>query len=136
MIKVVYGNKGVGKTKYLIASANALLDSCKGDIVFINRGISHITNLKHPIRYVDISDFPILSLKQLLSFICGMIAQNYDIKAIYIDALSNYEIEEGQYEYFFEQIKLLAEKFETQFIFSISGDISSIPEYVYKEYSC
>jgi hypothetical protein len=65
-----------------------------------------------------------------------MIAQNYDIKAIYIDALSNYEMEEGQYEYFFKQIKLLSEKFETQFVFSISGDISSIPEYVYKEYSC
>jgi hypothetical protein len=45
-------------------------------------------------------------------------------------------MEEGQYEYFFKQIKLLSEKFETQFVFSISGDISSIPEYVYKEYSC
>lgn len=136
MIKVVYGNKGIGKTKYLIAGANALLDSCNGDIVFINRGIDHISNVKHPIRYVDISDFPISSLDQLLSFICGMIAQNYDIKAIYIDALSNYLLKEEQYDYFFEQLKLLSEKFDTQFVFSISGDISSIPEYVYKEYSC
>jgi len=136
MIKVVYGNKGIGKTKYLIAGANALLDSCNGDIVFINRGIDHISNVKHPIRYVDISDFPISSLDQLLSFICGMIAQNYDIKAIYIDALSNFVMKEEQYDYFFEQLKLLSEKFDTQFVFSISGDISSIPEYVYKEYSC
>ncbi len=136
MIKVVYGNKGIGKTKYLIAGANALLDSCNGDIVFINRGIDHISNVKHPIRYVDISDFPISSLDQLLSFICGMIAQNYDIKAIYIDALSNFVLKEEQYDYFFEQLKLLSEKFDTQFVFSISGDISSIPEYVYKEYSC
>ena len=28
MIKVVYGNKGIGKTKYLIAGANALLENC------------------------------------------------------------------------------------------------------------
>ncbi|NLP00196.1 MAG: hypothetical protein GX386_07890 [Clostridiaceae bacterium] len=136
MIKVVYGNKGTGKTKYLIAGANALLESCSGDIVFINHGISHITNLKHPIRYVDISDFPISSLNQLLSFICGMIAQNYDIKAIYVDALSKYLSKDEQYDYFFEQIKLLSDKFDTQFVFSISGDISSIPEFVYKEYSC
>ena len=136
MIKVVYGNKGIGKTKYLIASSNSLLDNCNGDIVFVNRGISHITNLKHPIRYVDISDFPITSLDQLLSFICGMIAQNYDTKAIYIDALSNYVTKEAQYDYFFEQIKILSEKFDTQFVLSVSGDISSIPEYVYKEYSC
>ncbi len=136
MIKVVYGNKGIGKTKYLIAGANALLDSCNGDIVFIIRGIDYISNVKHPIRYVDISDFPISSLDQLLSFICGMIAQNYDIKTIYIDALSDFVMKEEQYDYFFEQLKLLSEKFDTQFVFSISGDISSIPEYVYKEYSC
>jgi len=136
MIKVVYGNKGIGKTKYLIAGANALLDSCNGDIVFINRGIDYISNVKHPIRYVDISDFPISSLDQLLSFICGMIAQNYDIKAIYIDALSDFITKEEHYDYFFEQLKLLSEKFDTQFVFSISGDISSIPEYVYKVYSC
>lgn len=136
MIKVVYGNKGIGKTKYLIASANALLEDCNGDIVFINRGISHITNLKHPIRYVDIDDFPIKTMNQLLSFVCGMIAQNYDIKAIYIDGLSNYDIKQEEYGYFFEQIKHLSDKFETQFIFSINGDISNIPDFVYKEYSC
>jgi hypothetical protein len=136
MIKVVYGNKGIGKTKYLIASANDFYENCNGDVVFINRGISHITNLKHQIRYVDISEFPIKSIEQLLSFMCGLIAQNYDIKAIYVDALSNYDINNSQYEYFFDQVKILSEKFDTQFIFSISGDISSIPEYVHKEYSC
>ncbi|HHW22570.1 MAG TPA: hypothetical protein GXX26_06770 [Clostridiaceae bacterium] len=136
MIKVVYGNKGIGKTKYLIASANDFYENCSGDVVFINRGISHITNLRHQIRYVDISEFPIRTMEQLLSFMCGLIAQNYDIKAIYVDALSNYEINQDQYNYFFDQVKALSEKFDTQFIFSISGDISSIPEYVHKEYSC
>lgn len=136
MIKVVYGNKGIGKTKYLIASANEFFDNSIGDVVFINRGISHITNLKHEIRYVDISDFPIKTMEQLLSFMCGLIAQNFDIKAIYVDGLSDYEINQEQYDYFFEQIKILSDKFETQFIFSISGDISNIPEFVYKEYSC
>ena len=136
MIKVVYGNKGIGKTKYLIASANDFYDNSNGDVVFINRGISHITNLKHQIRYVNISDFPIKTLEQLLSFMCGLIAQNYDSKAIYVDALSNYEIDHEQYDYFFDQVKTLSKKFDTQFIFSISGDISGIPEYVHKEYSC
>lgn len=136
MIKVVYGNKGIGKTKYLIASANDFYDNCSGDIVFINRGISHITNLKHQIRYVDISDFPVKTLEQLLSFMCGLIAQNYDIKAIYVDGLSDYETNQYQYNKFFDHIKSLSEKFETQFIFSMNGDISSIPEYVHKEYSC
>ncbi len=135
MIKVVYGNKGIGKTKYLIASANDFFDNCNGDVVFINRGISHITNLKHQIRYVDISDFPVKTLDQLLPFMCGMISQNYDIKAIYVDGLSDYEARQDQYKNFFEQIKTLSDKFDTQFIFSLSGDISGIPEFVHKEYS-
>ena len=136
MIKVVYGNKGIGKTKYLIASANDFFDNCNGDVVFINRGISHITNLKYQIRYVDISDFPIKTLDQLLPFMCGLIAQNYDIKAIYVDGLSEYATDQEQYKSFFEKIKSLSEKFDSQFIFSMSGDISSIPDYVNKEYSC
>ena len=136
MIKVVYGNKGIGKTKYLITSANNMLDECVGEVVFINRDNSLVTNLKHEIRYVDISEFPISALSQLLAFISGLIAENYDIKAIYVDGLAKYDAKQEQYPDFFESIKHLSEKFDTQFVFSVSGDISGIPEYVVKEYSC
>ncbi len=136
MIKVVYGNKGIGKTKYLISSANTLLGDCMGDVVFINRDNSLITDLKHEIRYVNISDFPINTLDQLFAFICGLIAENYDIKAIFVDGLAKYEARQDQYPEFFDKVKNVSEKFETKFIFSVSGDISSIPEYVNKEYSC
>lgn len=136
MIKVVYGNKGIGKTKYLVASANEMLNECKGDVVFINRSNSLVTDLKHEIRYVNIIDFPISTLDQLLAFICGLIAEDYDIKAIFVDGLAKYEAQPEQYPDFFDKIKSVAEKFETRFIFSTSGDISSIPEFVTKEYSC
>ena len=136
MIKVIYGNKGIGKTKYLVASANALLDECSGDIVFINRGNSLVTNLKHEIRYVNIVDFPISTLNQLVAFICGLIAENYDVKAIFVDGLAKYEGDMEEYPDFFEKLKMISEKFDTRFIISTSGDISSIPEFVNKEYSC
>lgn len=136
MIKVVYGTKGIGKTKYLINTANAMLPDCMGDVVFINRDNSLITDLKHEIRYVNISEFPISTLDQLLAFICGLIAEDYDIKAIFLDGLAKYEATQDQYPGFFDKIKHLAEKFETKFVFSLSGDISGIPEYVTKEYSC
>lgn len=136
MIKVVYGNKGIGKTKYLITSANTLLDECNGEVVFINRDNSLVTDLKHEIRYVNISDFPISTLDQLLAFICGLIAENFDIEAVYLDGLAKYDAKQEQYPQFFDRIKSIAEKFNTKFIFSVSGDISGIPEYVNKEYSC
>ncbi len=136
MIKVIYGNKGIGKTKYLISSANTLLGDCMGDVVFINRDNSLITDLKHEIRYVNISDFPVSTLDQLFAFICGLIAQDYDIKAIFVDGLAKYEAKQEQYPDFFDKVKKISERFETKFIFSVSGDISGIPEYVNKEYSC
>lgn len=136
MIKVVYGNKGIGKTKYLIASANALLNECNGQVVFIHRDNSLVTDLKHQIRYVDISEFPISTLEQLLSFICGMIAENFDIEAIFLDGLAKYDAKQEQYPLFFDKIRTISEKFNTKFVFSISGDISGIPEHVNKEYSC
>jgi DNA replication protein DnaC len=136
MIKVVYGTKGIGKTKYLIANANALTNECNGEVVFINRDNSLVTDLKHEIRYVDISDFPITTLDQLLAFICGLIAENFDIEAIFVDGLAKYEAKQEQYPVFFEKIKNIAEKFNTKFTFSVSGDISGIPEFVNKEYSC
>jgi hypothetical protein len=134
MIKVVYGNKGVGKTKYLVASANTLVKDCHGDVVFINRSNSLVTDLKHEIRYVDITEFPVSTLNQLGAFICGMIAENYDINTIFVDGLAKYEGNTDEYPQFFEKMKLLSEKFNTRFIFSTSGDISSIPEFVNKEY--
>ncbi|NLM75066.1 MAG: hypothetical protein GX187_03120 [Clostridiaceae bacterium] len=136
MIKVVYGHKGVGKTKYLITKANHLLEECEGDIVFINHDDSLVTNLKHKIRYVDISEFPIRSIKQLPDFISGLIAQNYDINTIFVDGLAKYEYKQEQFPEFFDKIKNISEKFKINFVFSISGDISGIPEYVTKEYSC
>lgn len=134
MIKVVYGNKGIGKTKYLVASANALINECHGNVVFINRGNSLVTDLKHEIRYVDITDFPISTIQNLVAFICGMIAENYDIHTIFVDGLAKYEGNTDEYPEIFEKLKQLSEKFDTRFIFSTSGDISSIPEFVNKEY--
>ncbi|MCX7772988.1 MAG: hypothetical protein N2376_07750 [Clostridia bacterium] len=136
MIKVVYGNKGIGKTKYLIASANTMLAECGGDIVFINRDNSLVTDLRHEIRYVNISDFPISKLDQLLAFVCGLIAEDYDIKAIFIDGLDKYGATQDLYPDFFDKLKTIAEKFETRFVCAVNGDISGIPEYVNKEYSC
>jgi len=135
MIKVVYGHKGVGKTKYLISKANLLLDECDGDIVFINHDDSLVTNLKHKIRYVNISDFPVKSISQLPDFICGLIAQNYDINTIFVDGLGKFEFKQDQFQDFFDRIKDISEKFKINFVFSVSGDISGIPEYVAKEYS-
>ena len=136
MIKIVYGNKGIGKTKYLVADANGMLKDCLGDVVFINHDNSLITDLRHEIRYVNVSDFPITVINEIFAFMCGLIAEDYDIKAIYIDGLDKYFIKPGDSGDFFEKLKKIAEKFDVKFVFSINGDISGIPDFVVKEYTC
>lgn len=136
MIKVVCGSKGIGKTKYLVSGANSMVEDCSGEIVFINHDNSLIHSLKHPIRYVNSSEFPIKGINEIGAFICGIIAENYDVKAVFMDGLDRHIKDQEEITRFFDKIKILSERFGIRFIFSISGDISGTPDYVSKEYTC
>ena len=136
MIKVVCGSKGIGKTKYLVSGANSMLEDCSGEIVFINHDNSLIHSLKHPIRYVNTSDFPIKGINEISAFISGIIAENYDVKAIFMDGLDRHIKDQEETSQFFENIRILSVRFGIKFVFSMSGDISGTPDYVKKEYTC
>ncbi len=136
MIRVIFGTIGVGKTKYLIEDVHHVLNESSGDIVFIDTGNERITDLRHEIRLVNINDFPINNLCSFYGFISGLIAANYDMVALYVDKLDTVAEEEPDYQEFFHKIKLLSDKFNTRFVFSISGNIKDIPDYVQKEYAC
>jgi hypothetical protein len=131
MIKVVYGSKGVGKTKYLVDDAHRFLDGCKGEIVFIDTGNKLITGrLKHEIRLVNIREFPVDGLCSFYGFISGMIAANFDIMAIYVDRLDIISEKNPDYKTFFEKIKLVSEQYNVRFVFSTGGLIKDIPDFI------
>ena len=87
MIKVLYGTKGVGKTRYLIEDVHSIIDDSKGTIVFIDTSDELVTKLRHEVRFVNISDFPVNDSSSFYGFIGGLVAANYDIFAIYVDRL-------------------------------------------------
>lgn len=135
MIKVVYGTKGVGKTRYLIEDVHSIIDDCKGHIVFIDNSDELITALRHEIRFVNITEYPIDNLCSFYGFISGLVAANYDIMAIYVDRLDLIAEEKPDYQVFFEKIKQLHDRFNIRFVFSISGNIKDIPDFITKEYT-
>ncbi|NLX78107.1 MAG: hypothetical protein GXZ01_12215 [Clostridiaceae bacterium] len=135
MIKVVYGTKGVGKTRYLIEDVHSIIDDCKGHIVFIDNSDELITALRHEIRFVNITEYPIDNLCSFYGFISGLVAANYDIMAIYVDRLDLIAEEKPDYQVFFEKIKQLHDRFNIRFVFSISGNIKDIPDFITKEYA-
>ena len=51
-MKIVYGPKGTGKTKVVIADANALVESAKGHVVFITDTNRYMYDLKYQIRRI------------------------------------------------------------------------------------
>ena len=89
MIRLIAGEKGEGKTRKLIALANEHLNTTEGNIVFIEEGRRNIHEIHRNIRFVDTSEHPLLSYREFVSFIYGMLSQNSDISEIFIDSLSN-----------------------------------------------
>ena len=87
MIKVIAGAKGTGKTAQLVDDINEQAVQENNNIVCIERGnrLDHL--LKYKIRKIDIDEYPSVGYDQLLSFIAGISAKDYDLTHIYIDSV-------------------------------------------------
>lgn len=134
MIKVIYGPKGMGKTKILVDTANNLAQQGKGAVVFIDDSTQLMYDLKHEIRFVNVSDFPSLGWEGFLGFICGILSQNYDIEGILIDGLNYITKQKApELENFFNGLNEISEKENIDFYITINGDADLLPEYL-KQY--
>ena len=131
MIKVIYGEKGTGKTKVLIDAANSFAAPGAGDVVFIDDSNQLMYDLKREIRFTNVSDYPISGIQGFLGFICGIVSQDYDLNGIFIDGLT-YILKQkvDDLEPFFKSIKEISEKNNIDFFISINGKPESIPEYI------
>ena len=134
MIKVFYGEKGMGKSKMMVEMANEHADKRAGDVVFIDDSNDLMYKLKHQIRFTDVSVYPVVGAGQFFAFICGIISQNYDIEGIFIDGLT-YIVKEdiNALEGFFANLAGIAIKYNINFILSINGKNNNAPEFL-KQY--
>ena len=134
MIKVFYGEKGMGKSKMMVEMANEHVDRKLGDVVFIDDSNDLMYNLKYQIRFTNVLEYPISTIDQFFTFICGIVSQNYDIEGIFIDGLT-YIVKEDVHamQPFFKNLAGLSEKYNIHFVLSINGKADSAPEYL-KEY--
>lgn len=136
MIKVLIGKKGSGKTKTLIETVNASVDTAKGDIVFISCDTKrHMYDISHKVRMVDTSGFALKSYDEFYGFLCGLISNNFDISNIYIDSVFKIVGTETEgLEKFFDDIENLAKHYDLTFLFTISLDAADAPVYL-KQYA-
>ena len=130
MIKIISGVKGSGKTKRLLDQTNKVEH---GDIVFIDDDKRYMYDLRHEIRFVDASAYPIArgcSPDAFLAFISGMLAVNYDITLISIDAfLKLVHIDDpAELTPFFKALEKLSEEHSCNFLVSVSMEQEKLPQ--------
>jgi hypothetical protein len=131
MIKVIYGEKGMGKTKVIVDSANRLAEESTGDVVFLDYSDRLVHSLKRRIRFINVSDYPVESQDALLGFVCGIFSQNYDIEGIFIDGLNHIlKKEASEMEELFKKLSDFSDKNELSIFITISGRNEDMPGFL------
>ncbi|MDD3959005.1 MAG: hypothetical protein PHF65_02270 [Oscillospiraceae bacterium] len=126
MIKVIAGAKGTGKTARLVDDINEQAIRESSNIVCIERGNRLDRLLKYQIRLIDVSEYYCNDYGQLLAFICGVYARDYDLTHLYIDSI--YKVAQSDSQSGFGDFLDELEKFLTDKQIDVSIICSSVSE--------
>ena len=117
---------------------NESLKNEHGDIIFIDDDKRYMYDLRHEIRFVDASEYPVghkCKAKEMLGFICGMLATNFDVALVAMDAfmkLVDTPLEDEEMVAFFEKLEALSAAHKCDFLISVSASEEEVPEYIKK----
>lgn len=129
MIQIISGGKGKGKTKYLIQMANDAIKTAEGNVVYLDKNNKHMYELSNRIRLINVGDYPIDTYDAFFGFICGLISQDSDLETLFLDSfLTIASVSEEYVGYLLSKLHDISERFDVNFIISISMDADYIPE--------
>ena len=133
MIQVIHGKKGSGKTKKILDMANAAIKEHRGDVIFLDDDNRYMFDLRHEVRFVNAGEYGSDSPEMFFGFLCGMLAQNFDINVIFIDAfLKLVKTDVANTETFFTRLEALSLRHNVRFVISVNVDDAETPEYLKK----
>ncbi|MDD4189387.1 MAG: hypothetical protein PHX37_04810 [Eubacteriales bacterium] len=133
LIRVFYGPKGTGKTRAMVDAANDLSARSKGDIVYVHNSDELIYHLKQKIRFTNADDYPVHNIQSMLGFICGILSQNFDIEAVFIDSLSYIvKTDLNEMAILLGELERVADANGIDLYISLSGEAKELPEQINK----
>ncbi|MDD2648489.1 MAG: hypothetical protein PHI27_00845 [Eubacteriales bacterium] len=133
MIQVISGKKGSGKTKRLIDMANAAMAQQHGDVIFLDDDNRYMFDLRHEIRFINAGDYHLLNAEMFSGFLTGMLASNFDISVIFVDAFKKLAKNDlDSLSWFFERLEQLSQKHSVDFVLSVSGAPEELPDFINK----
>lgn len=129
MVQLIVGEKGKGKTKYMLDKVNTEIKNVSGNIAYLDRSAKHMYELNNKVRLIDVSDYFIDNKDEFLGFIAGIISQDHDLEQMYFDgflAMSNTPM--ADFEYAVAKLEKYSEKHKVDFVLSVSATKEDIPE--------
>lgn len=113
MVEIIAGEKGKGKTKYLLDKVNESVKSASGNIVYLDKSQKHMYELSNKVRLINVTDFPVSNCDEFLGFICGIVSQDHDLQEMYLDSfLTIANVEDGQINHAIEKLDIISEKIQ------------------------
>ena len=129
MVQLIAGRKGKGKTKHLLDKVNEEVKNINGNIVYLDKSTKHMYELNNKVRLIDVSDYLVEDTDEFLGFVSGIISQDHDLQQMYFDSFLKIACLEGiDITATVEKLEKLSQKFEVDFILSVSMDESELPE--------
>ena len=124
MVQLIVGKKGKGKTK-------CLLDKVNTEVAFLDKSTKHMYVLNNKIRLIVVSEFMIENSDEFIGFVSGIISQDHDLQQMYFDSFLKISCLEGKdISGTIDKLEKLGEKFNIDFVLSLSMDESELPESV------
>ena len=134
MVSLIVGEKGKGKTKYLLEMANNAIEAADGHIVYIDKNGKHMYELNRKIRLIDASRYPLKSGDEFIGFIMGIASQDYDLETIFLDSfLQNSKIKDDSTlikDYIF-QLESISRICNVDFVISLSKNKEDLDPSIY-----
>ena len=129
MVQIIAGEKGKGKTKYLLDMANTAVKESKGSIVYLDKSSKHMYELNNRIRLINVQEYPIATSEGFIGFLCGIICQDHDLEQMYLDSFLKLACLEGEsIEETYKSLEAISEKYHVTFVLSVSQNADTLPE--------
>ncbi len=129
MVRFILGEKGSGKTKWLIDNANKDMKEGNGNIAFIDVDDNHIFTLSHTVRLINAVEFNVDNIDSFYGFLCGIMGMDYDLEKIYVDSIYKViNLDFETLENLVEKLNIIGNKFNTEFFINIDYTMDQMPD--------
>ena len=129
MVKLIVGVKGSGKTKTLISMVNEAVETSKGDVVCVEKGIKLRYDVDYHARLINIDEYFVIGATALYGFIAGILASNHDVSDLFVDAaLRICQDDVDAFERFVNDLDELADRYKVNVVLTSSIPVESVSE--------